>query len=97
MFDGLIKDIKDFNSKANWANLIAGVALMGLLVWGSLRLFGGNNTSSNGVPTDPDIDSLNTDTRDESSQEEDSTVSDKRDNDLGTGGPVDVLPNTSSK
>jgi hypothetical protein len=88
--------MENFNTKANWANLLAGVALLALLVWGSLRFFSG--TTNNGTANPENLDQvkldLNGDGKSDDTENKDENGSQK---DLGTGGPVDTLPNTSSK
>ena len=89
-----MKDIQNFNSKANWANLLAGVALLALLVWGSLRFFSG--TSINGSANPDNLDQIKLDANG-GNLNQDTENKDENGKSLGTGGPVDTLPNTSSK
>ncbi len=99
MFDKFLKNLQGFNSKANWANLATGVALLLLLAGGSLIYFTKSadksvNESELAKNRESIIKKMDT----EESQASDNTDTSVDNRPLGTGGPaINALPNTSSK
>ncbi|OGC50240.1 hypothetical protein A2716_03460 [candidate division WWE3 bacterium RIFCSPHIGHO2_01_FULL_40_23] len=93
MLENFLKDLQNLNSKANWANLIVGILLLLILAVGSMWYFGRKPVSEVGkveeesVTKEDQVESTD-DVKEEASEPE---------NVLGTGGQINVLPNTSSK
>ena len=89
-----MKEIKNLNSKATLANLIAGVVLLLVLVGGSLWYFSKRPSYDISVPEN----NLTFDESKEGVLGENKGDNGNAEKPLGTGGPdITTLPNTSSR
>lgn len=100
MFESLLQELQKYNSRANWSNLIAGVALLLVLAGGSVWYFTkGREVSPNEVKEEKseEVLSINNETKKE--EEATKKESESKNNPFGgyTKPVVKVLPNTSSK
>lgn len=95
MFEQLMKEIQKYNSKANWANVAAGLVLLLVLAGGSLWYF--TRGKDNGVKTNQNVETTKDTTATTTTDDANGNVNGDSSVNVYTQPQVKVLPYTSSK